>query len=248
MEWYSPNKLLSYNRVLHLCTGERGIGKSYAFKKFPIDQFKKNGTQFFYIRRYKGELKRIKNYFEDIKEKYPNDKLVVKGWTFYCNDEIMGYAMPLSQYQELKSNAFPKCDIIIFDEFLREKVGSVGYLKDEVNIFMSLCDTIFRKRKGTRAFLLSNSISVVNPYYLEFSITVERGKQYTLPNDPVYRDFVVSEFTDGMYKQDYEEMSPFQKMASHMEYGKMSQDNEFMNDDETFLCVRTKESKFVFFA
>ena len=60
--YYNPQKLLSYNRILNFIIGARGIGKSYAFKKYPINQFLKHGKQMIYVRRYKSELKKVRNY------------------------------------------------------------------------------------------------------------------------------------------------------------------------------------------
>lgn len=41
---------------LILLFGERGVGKSYAFKKYEVKHFLKTNKQFVYIRRYKQEL------------------------------------------------------------------------------------------------------------------------------------------------------------------------------------------------
>lgn len=72
--------------------GERGCGKSYGAKKFVIEQFLKKGSQFLYLRRYDNELKEIfekggnqKDYFDDIKEKFPANTLVAKNRKFYCD-------------------------------------------------------------------------------------------------------------------------------------------------------------------
>ena len=54
--YYNPQKLLSYNCLFNFIEGERGNGKTYAFKKFCIDNFIKKGLQFIWVRRYESEL------------------------------------------------------------------------------------------------------------------------------------------------------------------------------------------------
>lgn len=244
-EYYDGQKLLSYNRVIHMCIGERGIGKSYYFKDYPIRKFLKEGKKFIYLRRYKTELRKVKRYFEDIKDEYPDHEFTVKGWEFYCDGKLMGFAVPLSTWQSEKSTAYPDFDTIIFDEFIREKDKS-GYLPDEVNAFLNFCHTVFRRREGVRAFCLSNSITEVNPYFLEFNIRLEKDKRFNFSADPKFRGYVVCENTDGFYQTKEEERSPFEEMISHLEYGRMALDNEFINDTDTFLKKRSKESKFEF--
>ena len=57
---------------------------------------------------------------------------------FYINDEICGYAMPLSRYKTLKSSSFVNVDTIIFDEFLPEKGGYNLYIPNEVELFFKM--------------------------------------------------------------------------------------------------------------
>lgn len=244
-KWYSPQQLLSYDRIVHMCIGERSIGKSYAFKKYPIDKFLKDGKKFIYLRRYKPELKKLGTYFDDIAEIYPTHNFTVKGWKLFCDGKLMGQAIPLSMWQSEKGTNYPEYDTIIFDEFIREKDKS-GYMPNEVSAFLNICHTVFRKRKGVRAFCLSNSVTEVNPYFLEFNIQLEKNKRFNFSGDKEFKNFVVVENTNGFYTPGYEEMSDFEKMISHMEYGKMALNNEFTNDTKDFLKSKSKESKFQF--
>ena len=51
------DRIMSYTASWTFILGGRGIGKTYGiFKKF-IKDFKRNGTQFVYLRRYKEEVK-----------------------------------------------------------------------------------------------------------------------------------------------------------------------------------------------
>ena len=58
-KWYNPQKMLSYNQYLNFVIGGRGIGKTFAIKKYLLKRFIEKGHQFIYLRRNKSELDRI---------------------------------------------------------------------------------------------------------------------------------------------------------------------------------------------
>lgn len=92
-----------------------------------------------------------------------------KGNTFKCDDNICGYALKLSTAQDLKSSNFNKVKTIIFDEFIIEEGQKKYYLKNEVFTFLNLLETIGRMR-DIRVFMLANSVTITNPYFLFFDI------------------------------------------------------------------------------
>lgn len=71
LNWYDPTKIKSYNKTLNFIIGGRGIGKTYSFKKDVINRFKKKGKQFFYLRRHKSDMKKIKNFSKRSNIKLP---------------------------------------------------------------------------------------------------------------------------------------------------------------------------------
>lgn len=237
--YYNPNKMLSYNRVLNFIIGARGIGKSYAMKKYPINRFLKYGEQFIYVRRYKGELKKVLQYFDDIKKEFPDVKFKVKGRQFFINDKLAGWAIPLSMWQSEKSNAYPNVSTIIFDEFIREKDNS-GYIPNEVGSLLNLMDTVFRDRDNVRCVCLSNAVSVVNPYFLYFELVPDTKKRYN-----AYKDVLI-EIPDSRDFSEERRKTRFGSLIDGTEYGDMSLDNEFVNDSNLFIERRSKESKFQF--
>lgn len=237
--FYSPNKLLSYNRILNFVLGQRGVGKSYGFKKFPINRFLKNGEQMIYLRRYKTELNKVQNYFDDVEKEFPDHHFKVKGRNMFIDGEQFGWAIPLSRWQSEKSNAYPNVTTIVFDEFLREKDTS-SYLPNEVEALLNLMDTVFRNRDNVRCVCLANSVGMVNPYFTYFNIVPDVNKRYN-----AYRDVVV-EIPEN---QDFSEMrrqTKFGSLIEGTEYGSMSMDNEFVNDSDVFISERTKKSRFQF--
>lgn len=77
--------------------------------------------------------------------------------------------MTLATAQDLKSTNFSKVKTIIFDEFIIENGQKKYYLKNEVFVFLNLIETISRLR-DVRIFMLANSASSTNPYFLYFDL------------------------------------------------------------------------------
>lgn len=237
--YYNPNKLLSYNRILNFVIGARGIGKSFAFKEYPINRFIKHGEQFIYVRRYKTELKKIGNYFNDIMIKFPDHTFKVKGREFHIDGKLAGWAIPLSTWQSEKSNAYPNVTTIIFDEFIREK-DKTGYLANEAEALLNLMDTVFRGRDNVRCVCLSNAVSVVNPYFLYFNLVPDINKRFN-----AYESIVV-EIPESVDFAEERKKTKFGALISGTEYGEMSLDNKFVNDSDLFIERKTKGSRFNF--
>jgi hypothetical protein len=237
--YYNPNKMLSYNRILNFIIGARGIGKSFSMKEFPIKRFLKYGEQWIYVRRYKPELKKVGNYFNDVMKHFPGHEFKVKGREFYIDGKLAGWAIPLSAWQSEKSNAYPNVTTIIFDEFIREKDNS-GYIPNEVEALLNLMDTVFRDRENARCVCLSNSVSVVNPYFLYFDMVPNIKKRFN-----AYKDILI-EIPDSKDFSEERRKTRFGSLIDGTGYGEMALDNEFVNDSNVFIEKRSKESKYVF--
>ena len=170
-------KIISYGSLLNFIIAERGVGKTFGAKSYIIDHFKSKGKQSVYVRRYNRELqeslmkKGTPIFFDQIKNKYPNDKLSNNSEVFYCNGEICGFAVPLSTSNILKSVSFENVDTIIFDEFIIDK-GVYHYINNEVTLFMELLETIIRLKPNIKVLLLGNAISVTNPYFIELNLSI----------------------------------------------------------------------------
>ena len=88
------SKIFAYNAKLYFIVTERGLGKSFGAKDYVTNHFKKTKKQFVYIRRFKTELyealfkEKQPIFFNQIKSKYPKDKLSNTKEVFKINDEI----------------------------------------------------------------------------------------------------------------------------------------------------------------
>lgn len=110
--YYNYDRVFSYNSLLNIIIGERGVGKSYGLKKHCIKNFLKTGHQFIYLRRYETEIKKLMKrdkFFEDIKndEELKHLDLKCSGNTFLVNGKVAGYSIPLSKSSTYKSDPFP---------------------------------------------------------------------------------------------------------------------------------------------
>lgn len=237
--WYSPNKLFSYDRILNFTIGARGIGKTYGMKSHIVKRFLKHEKQFIYLRRYKPELRKIQNFFNDIKPDFPNVEFKVKGREFYINGKLAGWAVPLSTWQSEKSNAYPDVETIFYDEFIREKDNS-GYIPNEVESLLNFMDTVFRNRENVKCICASNSVSIVNPYFLYFGLIPNINKRFNA------YDSIVIEIPDSKDFANERRKTKFGKLIDGTDYAEMSLNNEFVNDSEVFIEKRSKESRFVF--
>lgn len=241
--YYNYNRIISYNSLLNILIGPRGIGKTFGATDFVVSQFLKKKDEFVYLRRYKTELsKSTKNFFSSLinENKYPEHKLESKGNNFYIDEEIAGYGITLSTAQQLKSSNFPKVKTIIFDEFLIEP-GQGHYLKNEVLAFLGLIETIARTR-NIRVFMLGNSVSEINPYFLFFDISIPYNNDIKL-------------FKDGMILLQYIKETNFQKAKKETRFGKLvsntdyedyAVDNKFYDENKTFIEKKSGNSKFSF--
>lgn len=140
-----------------------------------VNKFLKKGEEFAYIRRYKPEIaKAVPKFFDSVNTngEFQGHSLIAKGNKFYCDGECFGYAMTLATAQDLKGTSFSKVTTILFDEFLIEEGQKKYYLKNEVETFLGLVETLARMR-DIRIFMLANPGNIyTNPYFLYFDLSV----------------------------------------------------------------------------
>lgn len=60
--YYDFGLTLSKNALINFILSHRGVGKTFGFKKYAINDFLKTGKQFMYVRRFKSELKTIHSF------------------------------------------------------------------------------------------------------------------------------------------------------------------------------------------
>src|SRR5699024_10015399 len=77
------------------------------------------------------------------------------GKAIYGDGDIIGFTFALSDSEHDKSTSFPNVNIIVFDEFLSNRL----YLNDEFVSFMNVVSTIVRKRETVKIYMLGNTVN-----------------------------------------------------------------------------------------
>ena len=239
--WYDKQQLLSHNKILNMVLSNRGGGKTFHFTRWGIDDFKKNGNQCVWVRRYQTEIDEMLangKFFDAVREYYPDDKLTIEGNFGLVNGEVAFYFVALSTSRQLKSNNYPKVNKIIFDEFIIDK-GRVTYLKNEVEVFLDLYETVARLRDNVRAVLLANAITIVNPYFLFFNVKPDTSKRFTVSGQVCIELFTDTDFIDQKKK------TRFGQLVNGTRYGAYSIENKWLLDNDMFIEPKTPRAEFM---
>ena len=241
--FYDLSKVLTHNSYINFLLGERGVGKTWALKRYCINNFLKKGEQFIYLRRYKTELKKVSAFFKDIQEFFPDHEFKVAGSTFIIDGKVAGYNFPLSTSLTLKSTPFPDVTTIVYDEFIIA-TGTYHYLNSECTAFLEFVETVFRLRDNGKIFMLANTLSAINPYFVYFNINQLPTPEKTIKT---YKDNLI--LVEIMLNQEYREQklkTQFGKLISGTEYGEYAINNEFLLDSDEFISKRPPNTKFLF--
>lgn len=239
--WYDKQQLLSHNKIMNMVLSNRGGGKTFNMTRWAIDGYKKNGSQCVWVRRYQTEIDEMLTngkFFDAVREYYPNDELTIDGNFGYVNGDLAIYFIALSTSRQLKSNNYPFVNKIIFDEFIIDK-GRVTYLKNEVEVFLDLYETIARMRDNVRAVLLANSITIVNPYFLFWNIKPNPNKRFTVKGQVCVELFTDSDFIEKKKK------TRFGQLVDGTRYGNYAIENKWLLDNETFIEQKTPDAEFM---
>lgn len=249
--FYNYGPVRSRNGVFNFIVGGRGIGKTYGAKKAAIDAFITKGHMFIYLRRYRDELSAArKTFFADVSREFPDYIFRdAEGKAQICRNpeaekgdrvwEDMGYFVNLSTAQQFKSVSYERVRTIIFDEFIIEK-GAVQYLTNEARVMMDFYQTVDRWMDKTTVFFLANSVSIINPYFMEWNIQPTR--EWVTRN----KGFIICHFpADGEFGEAVRK-TRFGQFIAGTEYEAYSIGNQFRDNHESMLGDKTADHKYMF--
>ena len=229
--YYDYDKISSYNATFNMIITNRGFGKTYGAKKRAINKFLKKGEQFIYVRRYKSELKKVKDkFFEKVKKEFEGHEFEIKGFTAYIDKKVAGYLIPLSTSLSEKSNEYPNVTTILFDEFLIDK-SYIRYLDNEVETLLDLVYTVQRERENVRVYLLGNNVTTVNPYFDYFNINPNPNERFSLYQNG---ELVVSYETSNEFINKMKS-TKFGKLVSGTNYEDFAIENKSQRDNRSFV-------------
>lgn len=239
--WWDRAQLLSHNRIMNMVLSNRGGGKTFNCTRWAIDDFKRRGNQCVWVRRYQTEIDEMLlngKFFDAVREYYPNDELTIDGGLGKINGETAIYFIALSTSRQLKSNNYPNVNKIVFDEFIIDK-GRVTYLKNEVEVFLDLYETVARMRDNVRAVLLANAVTIVNPYFLFWNIKPRTDRRFTVQGQVCVELFTDADFIDAKKK------TRFGQLIDGTRYADYAINNKWLLDNETFIAPKTPKAEFM---
>lgn len=248
--FYDFGELLSRNGVFNFVVGGRGIGKTYGAKKLVIRNYLRHGDQFIYLRRYNTELATARTFFADIAHEFPDFGFRVMGNEFQLTRdpdankpewETFGFVVALSTAASRKSVAYPDVTFIIYDEFIIEK-GAFRYLPNEPRAMMDFYSTVDRYQDRVRVLFLANSVSIMNPYFIEYGIIPDDDTKWMTRHD----GFVVAHYPNSAEFSDAVKSTRFGKFISNTEYANYAIGNHFHDNNQQLIRSKTSDAEYWF--
>lgn len=177
-DFYSPLRLASTGKPLLISIGSRSIGKTTGWAIYILHQYLKHKRKFIYCRRNEIELMATaREYFGDaaaiLKDGgWPIEKVRYFRGAYYLtlsgrDEELCGYALPLSQESKYKSGHYSDVWWIIYDEFVApdktKYLGRDEYKEYEYDCLIRLYQTVDRGigrafRNETRIIAMGNNL------------------------------------------------------------------------------------------
>ena len=265
-QYYDGTKLLSLTDIngnkpeLYAVTTNRSGGKTTWFGRYCVKKFRDLGEKFALIYRFNYELDDCADkFFKDIGPLFfPNysmrserrangiyHELFLVDNTIEDNKGVScGYAISLNSADQIKkmSHFFSDTQRMIFDEFQSE---TNHYCSDEITKLLSVHKSVARgggqQRRYVPVFMLSNPVSIINPYYVEWNVA-PRLKEDTkfLRGD----GFVLEQgWVEGA--SDAQCGFGFERAFSRNKYTLYASQGVYLNDNKAFIERPEGKSRYI---
>lgn len=256
--YYDGTKLLSMLDIngnkpeIYMCTTNRSGGKTTYFGRLCVNRFLDKGEKFGLIYRYNYELDDVVDkFYKDLsslffREHTMTSKRRASGifHELFLDDKSCGYALSLNSADQIKkySHLFSDIARMIFDEFQSE---TNHYCTDEIKKLLSVHTSIARgQSKQVRyvpVYMLSNPVSIINPYYVELGISTRiRDDTKFLRGD----GFVLEQgFIESASKSQLD--SGFNKAFAKNTYVAYSSQCVYLNDNKSFIDKPQGKSTYI---
>ena len=247
-EYYDGTKLLSLKDIsgrtpeIYICTTNRTGGKTTYFNRLVVNRFLKNGQKFALLYRYKYEVDNIaEKFFKDIQSLFfPTYKMTEKSRSkgvykeLFLNEKSCGYAFAINEAEQIKKHSHLLSDVscILFDEFQSE---SNIYCNKEIIKFQSIHTSIARGQgkhiRYVPVFMLSNAITLLNPYFTEFGISnrLQKNTKFLKGNGFVMEQGFIKNASESQKE------SGFNRAFAESRYTEYASENVYLNDNNTFI-------------
>ena len=182
--FYSLKEILEKRADINLIISGRSNGKTYSLCKYVLEQYKKHGKKFVYVRRWVDDIKIAnaqKLFGEGYEVTYYQKQYFLKDPD--GNKEIIGHVLALSESHHQKSVSYTDIGTIFFDEFIQ--MSGERILPDELSRYENTLSTIIRFHTDIKVFLLANTVSKFAPYFSYYKIDINHME----PKDIIVNDF-----------------------------------------------------------
>lgn len=257
-KYYDGTKLLSMKDIdgnkpeIYMCTTNRTGGKTTYFSRLLVNRFRDKGEKFIVLYRFKYELDDCaEKFYKDVGSLFfPNttmtSKVRAKGvyHELFLDGVHCGYSISLNCADSIKkiSHLFTDAKRMLFDEFQSE---TNNYCTDEVRKFLSIHTSIARGQ-GEQArylpvYMISNPVSLINPYYVEMGISERLSSETRFLRGP---GFVLEQgYVESASKAQKE--SGFNKAFRTNKYTAYSTECVYLNDSTAFIEKPTGPCKYL---
>lgn len=266
-EYYNGTKILSLSDIngkkpeIYIVTTNRTGGKTTWFGRYRVNRFIDYGEKFALLYRFNYEIDDVADkFFKDIgriffPKYYMRSEKKARGIfheLFLCENEdterhagkSCGYAIALNSADQIKkySHLFSDVQGIIFDEFQSE---TNKYCADEITKLLSIHTSIARgvgeQVRYVPVYMLSNPVSIINPYYVELGIS-ERLRTDTkfLRGDGWVLEQGFIETASIAQKE-----SGFNRAFAKNKYVAYSAESVYLNDSSAFIEKPDGRSKYL---
>lgn len=256
--FYDGTKLLSLKDIdgkmpeIYMTTSNRSAGKTTFFSRYFVNRFLNHREKFCLLYRYNYELSQCEDkFFKDIKSLFffgmdMTSETIANGKIkeLFIDDRPCGYAVALNDADTVKkfSHFFSDVSRILFDEFQSE---TNKYCSNEIDKFMSIHTSIARgggkQVRYVPVFMLSNPVTLLNPYYTAMHISERLQKD--------------TKFLRGhgfVLEQNYNEIagnaqleSGFNRAFLDSRYLEYASQNVYLNDNNTFIEKPSGKGRYI---
>lgn len=263
-DFYDGTKLLTLMDLngekpeIYICTTNRSAGKTTYFGRLCVKRFLEHGEKFCLVYRYNYELDSVSDkFFKDIGTLFFPDysmkserrasgiyhELILQRNTSEAGQSC-GYAISLNSADQLKKYSHLLSDTcrMLFDEFQSE---TNHYCANEIQKLLSVHTSIARGNgkqiRYVPLFMLSNPVSIINPYYVELGISDRlRADTKFLRGDGFVLEQGFNQAAAAAQKQ-----SGFNRAFSKNQYVAYAAENVYLNDNQAFIETPTGSSHYL---
>ena len=247
-KYYDGTKLLSMLDIngdkpeIYICSGNRTAGKTVYFNRLCVNRFLDSGQKFMLIYRFNYEVDNVADkFFKDIgglffKENCMESTRKEKGLyhELYLDGVSCGYAISLNSADQIKKNAHLFSDTyrMLFDEFQSE---TNNYCADEITKLFSIHTSVARGHgeqvRYVPVYMLSNNVSLINPYYVALGISNRLNKDTKF----LKGDGFVLEQCYNVHAAKAQQESAFNRAFASNDYALYASQGVYLNDNIAFI-------------